>query len=65
MHYGRHYFSMNNKPTLEPLLPGAKLMGQRKALTKTDCLKVNELYGCLSKPALARRYNSICQTLGI
>ncbi|XP_051173554.1 hatching enzyme 1.2-like [Leptopilina boulardi] len=66
MHYGSHYFSKSKrKPTLEPLRSGVKLTGQRKAMTKTDCLKVNELYGCLQKPSLARRYHHLCQTLGI
>ena len=66
MHYGPNYFSIRkDKPTIEPIVPGVKLTGQRKAMTKTDCLKVNELYGCLTKPKLARRYNLICQTLGI
>lgn len=65
MHYGSHYFSKSpNKPTITPTMPGVKL-GQRTAMSKTDCLKVNELYGCLDNLYEARRWYNICNTLGI
>lgn len=47
MHYGSSFFSKEKKqPTLIPKMKGEKL-GQRKGLTKSDCLKINDLYGCL------------------
>jgi hypothetical protein len=47
MHYGSSYFSkQKGKPTLVAKMKGEKI-GQRKALSQTDCLKINELYGCL------------------
>jgi hypothetical protein len=47
MHYGATYFSKEKgKQTLIPKMKGEKL-GQRRMLSQTDCLKVNELYGCL------------------
>lgn len=47
MHYGANFFSkQKGKATLIPKMKGEKL-GQRKGLTKSDCLKVNDLYGCL------------------
>ncbi|KAG8234000.1 hypothetical protein J437_LFUL013918 [Ladona fulva] len=52
-------------PTITARHEGARL-GQRRALSKTDCLKINELYGCLKKSAAAsRRYHTICNILGI
>lgn len=66
MHYGKNFFSKGKgKPTITAKQPGAKL-GQRKMLSKTDCLKVNDLYGCLEKSSyLQRKYYTICQVLGI
>lgn len=65
MHYGSFYFSKNpRKPTITPKIPGA-IIGQRKSMTKTDCLKVNELYGCLNDSSEARRWYNICNALGI
>ncbi|XP_046399504.1 hatching enzyme 1.2-like [Ischnura elegans] len=66
MHYGENFFSKGRgMPTITPKHPGARL-GQRKALSKTDCLKVNELYGCLKKSAAdSRRYHTICNVLGL
>jgi hypothetical protein len=47
MHYGSSFFAKEkSKPTIIAKMKGEKL-GQRKALTQTDCLKVNDLYGCL------------------
>lgn len=65
MHYGKSYFSKSKgKPTLVSRTPGVKL-GQRKALSQTDCLKVNDLYGCLDDPKLMKKYYTLCRVLGI
>lgn len=65
MHYGSHFFSIDpTKPTLTPKTPGV-MIGQRKAMSKIDCLKLNDLYGCLNKPEQARIYYNICKTLGL
>lgn len=65
MHYGEYYFSKKKgkKPTITPLQPGIKI-GQRKTLSKTDCLKINDLYGCL-EGRHARMYRSFCYLLGL
>ncbi|KMQ94050.1 astacin-like metalloendopeptidase protein [Lasius niger] len=65
MHYGNYFFSVDSmKPTLTPKTPGVTI-GQRKAMSKTDCLKLNNLYGCLDKPEEARIYHNICKALGL
>ncbi|KAL1128911.1 hypothetical protein AAG570_013445, partial [Ranatra chinensis] len=66
MHYGKYFFSKGKgKPTITAKHPGVKL-GQRKMLSKTDCLKLNELYGCLDKSIyLQTRYYMICNILGL
>ncbi|XP_072756227.1 hatching enzyme 1.2-like isoform X2 [Anoplolepis gracilipes] len=65
MHYGNYFFSIDPmKPTVTPKTPGV-MIGQRKAMSKTDCLKLNNLYGCLDKPEEARIYHHICKTLGL
>lgn len=66
MHYGKTFFSKGKgKPSISAKHPGAKL-GQRKMLSKTDCLKLNDLYGCLDKSTYSqRKYYTICRTLGI
>ncbi|XP_011311042.1 zinc metalloproteinase nas-15 isoform X2 [Fopius arisanus] len=65
MHYGSDYFSKSpGKPTIIPTMAGA-IVGQRRAMSKTDCLKVNELYGCLDNSIEARRWNNICTALGL
>nr|CAD7453280.1 unnamed protein product [Timema tahoe] len=66
MHYGPNYFSKEKGlPTITPKHRGVKL-GQRKAMSKTDCLKINDLYGCLSKSiAHQRKYYTLCNTLGL
>lgn len=38
-------------------MKGEKL-GQRKGLTKSDCLKVNDLYDCLDDIKLVSKNNS-------
>lgn len=65
MHYGSYFFSVDpKKPTITPKTPGVEI-GQRKAMSKTDCLKLNHLYGCLDKPEEAYIYHNICKTLGL
>lgn len=65
MHYGKNYFSIGKgKPTIETKMPGIKL-GQRQALSKTDCLKINDLYQCLDNPKTSKKYYNLCKTLGI
>uniref|UniRef100_A0A1I8MN63 Metalloendopeptidase n=1 Tax=Musca domestica TaxID=7370 RepID=A0A1I8MN63_MUSDO len=65
MHYGEYYFSKSKgkKPSITPLQPGVRI-GQRKTLSKTDCLKINDLYGCL-KGRQAKMYRSFCNLLGL
>uniref|UniRef100_A0A1B0C2R2 Metalloendopeptidase n=1 Tax=Glossina palpalis gambiensis TaxID=67801 RepID=A0A1B0C2R2_9MUSC len=65
MHYGEYYFSKKKgkKPTLTPLQPGVRI-GQRKTLSKTDCLKINDLYGCL-RGRHAKMFKSFCHLLGL
>jgi Astacin (Peptidase family M12A) len=65
MHYGKSYFSKSKgKPTMTVKMVGAKI-GQRVALSKTDCLKINDLYQCLDKPKLRQKYYTLCKILGI
>ncbi|XP_055616280.1 hatching enzyme 1.2 [Toxorhynchites rutilus septentrionalis] len=64
MHYGRDYFSVaKGKPTIETKMPGVKI-GQRRSVSVTDCLKANDLYGCLDTSRGTRKYYSLCKTLG-
>uniref|UniRef100_A0A1I8Q1J0 Metalloendopeptidase n=1 Tax=Stomoxys calcitrans TaxID=35570 RepID=A0A1I8Q1J0_STOCA len=65
MHYGEFYFSKSKgkKPSITPLQPGIRI-GQRKTMSKTDCLKINDLYGCL-KGRQAKMYRSFCHLLGL
>jgi Astacin (Peptidase family M12A) len=68
MHYGKSYFAKTKgKPTLTARMPGVAKLGQRKALSQTDCLKVNDLYGCLDadNPKLMRKYYTLCRVLGV
>ncbi|XP_039284218.1 low choriolytic enzyme isoform X1 [Nilaparvata lugens] len=66
MHYGKYFFSTNkSKPVITPKFPATKL-GQRKMLSKTDCLKVNQLYGCLEKSKYSqKKYYNLCNFLGL
>ncbi|XP_037040521.1 zinc metalloproteinase nas-15-like [Bradysia coprophila] len=65
MHYGRNYFSkQKGKPTLTSKMPGMEL-GQRRGMSVTDCLKVNDLYRCLDNPRSSRKYYSLCKLMGI
>ncbi|XP_071550697.1 hatching enzyme 1.2-like isoform X3 [Panulirus ornatus] len=64
MHYGSHFFSYDpRKPTIVPKVKGATI-GQRIMLSKLDCLKVNDLYGCLDDEFDRKKYTSICRYLG-
>lgn len=66
MHYGKNYFSKGKgKPTITPKLAGSKQLGQRKMMSKGDCLKLNDLYGCLDDPKRKRKYYRICQYMGL
>ncbi|XP_067000730.2 hatching enzyme 1.2 [Anabrus simplex] len=66
MHYGQYYFSKDKEhPTIIPKMPGAKL-GQRTFMSKTDCLKINDLYGCLDRSmASQRKYYTLCNMMGL
>lgn len=65
MHYGKGYFSkVKGMPTMTAKTPGVK-MGQRRGMSITDCLKINELYGCLDEPRLSKKYYALCRVLGI
>ncbi|KAJ8890676.1 hypothetical protein PR048_010185 [Dryococelus australis] len=62
MHYGKYFFSKKRgKPTITAKLGKKVRLGQRRAMSKTDCLKVNHLYNCLK----SRRYYTLCNVLGI
>merc|ERR1712223_666511 len=53
MHYGPYFFSKNKRDrvaTIVPKNPGVEI-GQREMLSKTDCMKINSLYGCFKDPA--------------
>lgn len=82
MHYGSTYFSkskaMNtitvkkkylkkNADVMSETPLGESLnIGQRVGMTKFDCLKVNDLYGCLSpKSAAKMKYYHICRIMGL
>ncbi|XP_077297361.1 hatching enzyme 1.2 [Arctopsyche grandis] len=65
MHYGTDYFTKaKGKPTITTKIRGAKI-GQRRSLSKTDCLKINDLYSCLENPKMATKYYALCRTLGL
>ncbi|CAO1316951.1 unnamed protein product [Diamesa hyperborea] len=65
MHYGKSYFSKaKGKPTMTARMENIKL-GQRRGLSKTDCLKINDLYGCLDDPKLMKKYYTLCNVLGL
>ena len=45
MHYGRHVFSSNRLPTIEPLQANVTI-GQRHNMSSTDIHEVRLLYNC-------------------
>lgn len=79
MHYGSTYFSKsktmntitvkkkylkkNSDLGSETPLGESLNIGQRVGLTKFDCLKVNDLYGCLSSQST--KYYHICRIMGL
>ncbi|XP_019762613.2 hatching enzyme 1.2 isoform X1 [Dendroctonus ponderosae] len=66
MHYGKHFFSKSkSKPTITTKMGHTKKIGQRKAMSKGDCLKLNDLYGCLSNSRTKRKYYNLCNFMGI
>ncbi|KAK5642145.1 hypothetical protein RI129_008312 [Pyrocoelia pectoralis] len=66
MHYGKYYFSKaKGKPTMTAKMPNVKRLGQRKAMSKGDCLKLNHLYGCFDNAKRRRKYYNICQFMGL
>lgn len=53
------------KPTIIPKING-KNIGQRKMMSKTDCLKINDLYGCLgTPPRYNHKYYTLCNYMGL
>lgn len=76
MHYGRAYFAKDRKqPTLTAKqgtrgkIRGASAdsvkLGQRNGLSKTDCLKLNDLYRCMETAASRKKYFAFCRALGV
>lgn len=53
------------KATMVATMPGHLKLGQRRGLTETDCLKINELYQCLDDPRGGRKYYSLCKVLSV
>lgn len=66
MHYGKNFFSKGKGfPTITAKMKGVRL-GQRKSLSKTDCLKLNDLYGCLERSVSEqRKYYTLCNVMGL
>ena len=53
-----------DKPTLVPKLRVP--IGQRAGLSRTDCYKVNHLYGCFDKSPYEKiKYESLCDIMGL
>lgn len=61
----RFYSKDRRKPTLVATIPGHMKLGQRRGLTETDCLKINELYQCLDQPFSSRKFYSLCKVLSV
>ncbi|XP_042240578.1 hatching enzyme 1.2-like isoform X2 [Homarus americanus] len=65
MHYGKNFFSYSkNLPTIVPKVENATI-GQRIMLSKLDCIKLNDLYGCLDDADDREKYTSFCKYLGL
>ncbi|XP_028139655.1 hatching enzyme 1.2-like [Diabrotica virgifera virgifera] len=66
MHYGKFFFAKKKgRPTITTKQPHGAGIGQRKAMSKGDCLKLNDLYGCYKDPSKRRKYYTICNFLGV
>ncbi len=68
MHYGPYYFSRDKsalKQTIVPLRRGARI-GQRRMLSKTDCMRLNHHFGCFDVREPWRNYKIqvLCGMLG-
>lgn len=68
MHYGPLFFSKDKrskKTTIVPLSQSAKI-GQRNMLSKTDCMKVNQAFGCFDpmKDWNNKKIQILCGLLG-
>lgn len=64
MHYGSRFFSYDNfHPTIVPKVKGVTI-GQRIMISQLDCLKLNDLYGCLDDPFNKEKYTGLCMNLG-
>jgi len=67
MHYGSTFFSKNKRDlaTIVPKKPGVTI-GQREMLSRTDCMKVNALYNCLSEEDSSknRKIQILCAMVG-
>ena len=55
MHYRSNAFSINDKPTIEPLRDIPCEMGATKDFSETDIRKLNTLYECDGYPKLAKQ----------
>jgi len=67
MHYGPYFFSKNKRDRVATIVPKKEGVdiGQREMLSKTDCMKINSLYGCFRDPAVNRKIQIICAMVGI
>ena len=65
MHYGANYFAIDpSKPTIKAKFR-ENYIGQRIGMSKFDCLKLNNLYGCSDDKKKAKKYQARCLALGI
>lgn len=62
----KKYLKKNADVMSETPLGESLNIGQRVGMTKFDCLKVNDLYGCLSPQSAAKmKYYHICRIMGL
>lgn len=62
----KKYLKKNADLMTETPLGESLNIGQRVGLTKFDCLKVNDLYGCLpTSGSLKMKYYHICRIMGL
>lgn len=63
--FNKFYSIGKGKQTIVPKYEG-KTIGQRKMMSKTDCLKINDLYGCLGTPPnYNHKYYTLCNYMGL